>query len=112
MLIHNLTRNSLLASNARVADTFLSRMTGLLNRASLPEGEALIITHCQSIHMVFMRFPIDVIFLDKACRVVGLCEQIKPCQFSPIFWTAQCAIELPAGTIKKTHTALGDQIQL
>ena len=112
MLIKNLTQNTLLASNASLADSFISRMKGLLGRECLPEGEALIITYCQSIHMVFMRFAIDVIFMDKSNRVIGLCSNIKPYRFSPIFWASCCAIELPAGSIKKTNTALGDQIQM
>ena len=110
MRILNLTQKTLLASDARLADTPISRMTGLLNRTSLSEGEALIITRCSSIHMLFMRFPIDVVFVDKAGLVVGVVENIKPYQFSPVFWKADCAIELPVMTIEKTRTALGDQI--
>ena len=110
MLIHNLTRNVLLAQNARLADTPLKRMKGLLGRRAFSDGEALVIRPCQSVHMLFMPFAIDVIFLDRQKRVVGLCRNLKPFQFSPVFWKSACAIELPAGTIEKTKTAAGDRL--
>ena len=87
-------------------------MVGLMNRKSISEQEALIITHCQSIHMVFMRFSMDVLFLDKKNYVVGLVEGIRPFQFSPLFFKASYAIELAEGVIAKSQTALGDEIEL
>ncbi len=92
------------------ADTSLARMKGLLGRHALKQGEGLIIRPCQSVHMFFMRFSIDVIFVDKVNIVVGLCPNLRPFNLSPIFWKSACAIELPAGTIERTSTAVGDQI--
>jgi uncharacterized membrane protein (UPF0127 family) len=85
-------------------------MKGLLGRKDFPQGEALVITRCQSIHMFFMNFPIDVVFCDRQNKVVGLCQEIKPFYLSPIFFKASYAIELPAGTIASTKTQLGDQL--
>jgi uncharacterized membrane protein (UPF0127 family) len=110
--ITNQTRNIVLADHAQLADTYLSRLTGLLNRTRLNQGEALIITRCQQIHMFFMRFAIDVIFIDSSNRAVGLVKDIKPWQLSAIFWQANRAIELPPGVIAKTQTVIGDQIQI
>ena len=93
------------------ADTALSRMIGLLKRDQILPGEALIIPQCRSIHMFFMKFCIDVIFVDKHNCVIGLVENIKPYQLSPIFWRAACAIEIPVKTIVNTHTAIGDIIK-
>ncbi|OGX27575.1 MAG: hypothetical protein A3D10_06280 [Omnitrophica WOR_2 bacterium RIFCSPHIGHO2_02_FULL_48_11] len=112
MKIRNLTQNTVLALEAKTADTSLSRMTGLLNRSSLGDHEALIITHCQSIHMLFMRFAIDVIFVDRTDRVVGLVEGIKPYRLSPIFFKAHYAVEVKEGVIKNSKTQLGDQLAL
>ena len=112
MKIINYTREIIIADNAKMADTFLSRMTGLLNRTSLEDREALIITQCQSIHMVFMKFAIDVIFIDSTDRVVGLVKEIQPFCFSPLFLKAAAAIELPICSIEKTQTQLGDQLQI
>ena len=112
MKIFNLTRKTLIAENAQIADTFSSRMIGLLNRESLGPEEALVITECQSIHMVFMKFPIDVIFVDGSNQVVGLVKEIKPFCFSPIFFKASKAIELPVQSIEKSQTQFGDSLQI
>lgn len=112
MKIFNTTRKTFIAENAKIADTFLSRMIGLLNRTSLNDQEALIITQCQSIHMVFMKFPIDVIFINRSNQVVGLVRRIKPFTFSSLFLKASAAIELPIKTIEKSQTQLGDSLQI
>ena len=110
MPIINTTQATTLASYVEIADNPEKRMKGLLGRHSLSEGYALVITRCNSIHMLFMKFSIDVVFLDKKNRVVGLVPNIKPFQFSPIFWKASCALELPVGVIELTKTQIGDQI--
>jgi uncharacterized membrane protein (UPF0127 family) len=107
-MISNLTRNTVVASRVEVAKTPWLRMKGLLGRTAMGQGEALVITRCQSIHMFFMKFPIDVIFCDCRNNVVGLAKGIKPFCFSPIFFRASFAIELPAGTIHATGTQPGD----
>ena len=108
--IHNTTKNTVIASKGAIANTFLSRMIGLLNRKLLSSGEALVITHCQSIHMFFMRFAIDAIFVDKNGYVVGLVQRIKPFQLSRIFFRASYVIETPEGGIVQTETSIGDKI--
>jgi len=111
-MIRNLTRNSVVASSVEIAQTSSARMKGLLGRNEFPKGSALIITRCQSIHMFFMKFPIDVIFCDRQNRVVGLCANIKPFRLSPVFFKASYAIELPPGAIASSKTQLGDMIKL
>lgn len=109
MTIRNLSRNKILADNIEKADTPPKRMKGLLGRSGLAAGEGLLISPCQSVHMLFMKFPIDVVFLDRAGLVVGLCVNLQPFQFSPVFWKSACALELAAGTIQSTGTQTGDQ---
>ena len=111
-MIHNLTRNTTVASHVEIAQNPWARMKGLLGASSFPLNEALIITRCQSIHMFFMKFPIDVIFCDRQNKVIGLCERLKPFCLSPIFFKASYAIELPSGIIASSKTQVGDQIQL
>lgn len=108
----NLTQNTLLSLRTEIADDFFSRLKGLLGREDLPADEALIITRSRSIHMFFMKFSIDAVFIDKNKIVVGLVERIKPFQMSPVFFKAQDVIELPAGKISETKTRLGDKITL
>lgn len=112
MNVHNQTKQTQIANQARLANTFLSRMVGLLKTPSLESGQGLIITSCQQIHMFFMKYALDVIFVDKENRVVGLVEAIQPWGLSPIFWSASQAIELPVGTIQFSQTQIGDQITI
>lgn len=104
------TTQQTLAVRAEIADSFFLRLKGLLGRSSLGLGEALIITQCNSIHMFFMKFPIDVCFVDKKNIVVGLVSDIRPFQLSPIFWRAVSAIEVPSGSLSLAHVSVGDQI--
>ena len=110
MNIRNTTRNVVLADQVVVADTPAKRMKGLLGRAGLNPGEGLLLSPCQSVHMLFMKFAVDVVFLDKDNRVAGLCENLQPFHFSPIFLESACAVELPAGTIKQSGTQKGDTV--
>lgn len=111
-MIVNRTRQTVIAAQVKKADNPFLRMKGLLGKKFMPENYALVIIPCNSIHMFFMHFAIDVMFVDKKGIVVGLCEAIKPNALSPIFWESTCAIELPLGTIAKTQTCVGDQIQI
>jgi uncharacterized membrane protein (UPF0127 family) len=109
-MISNLTRKTVIASRIKITQNPWERMKGLLGAKALPAGDALVITHCQSIHMFFMKFSIDVIFCDRQDKVVGLCQGIKPFGLSPIFFKASYAIELPLGSITASKTQIGDQI--
>jgi hypothetical protein len=109
--ILNRTRSSEIASAARRADDFGSRLVGLMGSPGLPEGGALVLEPCASIHSCFMRFPIDVLFLDRRGVVVGLIEAMRPWRLSRIYRGARIAIELPAGTIAASATSTGDEIQ-
>ncbi len=111
MRILNLTQKTVISAKARFARSFFTRLIGLMNKRAFPWGEGLIITHCQAIHMLFMRFAIDAIFVDKNNTVVGRVEAIKPFRLSPFFPKANFCIECPIGTIRSSRTTLGDQIK-
>lgn len=106
----NQTRRAVLASRCEVARTFFSRGRGLLGRTSLPEGSGLLIEPCNSIHMLFMRFPIDAIFVDRYGNVVALYPSLPPWHLYAGHRYARYVLELPAGVIATTQTAIGDQI--
>lgn len=78
----------------------------------LPEGGGLVIEPCNSIHMFFMRYPLDVLFLDKDGAVVFMYAGIKPWRVGRIVRGAKLAVELPAGTIDTTRTQTGDLVAL
>ena len=76
-------------------------------------GQALVIDPCTSIHMFFMRFPIDVLYLDRDHRVVRAQQGIRPWRIGPLYTKgARFVIELPAGTIKRSGTVAGDHLMI
>lgn len=112
--IKNRTRDCVLAAHAELARSFWARGRGLMGRASLPNSYALIILPESSIHTFFMRVPIDVLFVDRSDKVIGLREVMPPSRpFAGVApWRGRYVIELPAGVIAATGTALGDQLVL
>ncbi|OGO51429.1 MAG: hypothetical protein A2148_11870 [Chloroflexi bacterium RBG_16_68_14] len=110
MRIRNSTRSTQLASDARPARGFWSRLVGLLGRASLQPGEALVLDPCNSVHTVFMRFPIDVVYVDRSRQVLKVVPDLKPFRVSGVLRGVCAVIELPSGTIANTGTAPGDQL--
>lgn len=112
MKIINLTRNTILADTAKMADTFSTRLIGLLNRNSLANGEALILVPSNSIHSFFMRFTIDVIFLDKSGRVIKTLPSFRPFRISPVYFNSHSVIELPENSLKSSQTQPGDIVKI
>jgi uncharacterized protein len=112
--IVNQTRDRVLAEQAELARSFWARGRGLMGRTSLPESYALIIYPESSIHTFFMRIPIDVLFVDRNNRVVKLREAMPPSRpFAGVApWHGRYVIEMPAGVIRATGTAVGDQLVL
>lgn len=112
MTIRNTTRGTSLADKARVAKSFAARGRGLMFTDPLSPGEGLVIAPCNSIHMFFMRYPLDVVFLDAQNRVVFLYESIKPWRIGRIVKGAKAAVELPERTIACSGTQIGDILSL
>jgi uncharacterized protein len=108
--IINKTRGTLLADRAEEATRGLQRLKGLLGRDELPMGEGLLITPCNSIHMFFMRFPIDALFLDAQGTVVKLFAALPPWRATWIYPKARSVLELPAGVAAASGTMEGDQL--
>ncbi len=78
MRLYNVSKECDIASKAKMADSFLKRLVGLMGKNGLENDECLVITPCNSIHTFFMKFPIDVIFMDKDCKVVKLIRGVDP----------------------------------
>jgi uncharacterized membrane protein (UPF0127 family) len=109
-VVRNETRGTLLADKVHLADTPRSRRIGLLKRDGIERGEGLWIYPTQAIHTFWMRFPIDVVFLDRRCRVKRVYHQIVPFRLTRIVWGAQSALELPAGVLSESQTDTGDEL--
>ena len=108
----NVTRDVRLTECGRVADGFFTRLVGLLRNKSLEHGDGLWIVPCNSIHSIGMKFVFDAVFFDKDLKVVHLMQEMKPWRISKIVFAAYSVLELPAGLIAQTSTALGDQFEM
>jgi uncharacterized protein len=110
MKVRNLTRQTVLADTVEVADRAATRRKGLLGRTHLPVGEALWIVPCESVHTFFMRFSIDLIYLDRFMKVRKVRTHIPPWRISMCFM-AHSVIELAAGSVLASQTSPGDQLE-
>lgn len=107
----NVSNGTVVASRVEWAGTSETRRRGLLGRSHIPAGNGMYIVPTQWIHMFGMRFPIDVAFLNSSGRVLFVHHELKPNRLSRPVWRAEGALELPAGTLKKTDTTVGDVIE-
>ncbi len=114
----NRSRESVLGTSLEAALSYGGRFMGLMGRPPLPEGGGMWLRPASSIHMLFMRFPIDVVFLGKRQAdggrpVVSLRPRLRP--WTGVVWWARGAdgcLELPAGTIAASGTVVGDVVVL
>jgi uncharacterized membrane protein (UPF0127 family) len=109
ILIRNLTRNTILAAAAAVADTGPTRNVGLLRHTKLDPGDGLWIVPCESVHTFFMKFAIDLVYLDKKKRVKKVRHAVPAWRLSACL-TAHSVLELPAGAAAAAGTVKGDEI--
>jgi uncharacterized membrane protein (UPF0127 family) len=111
MVVRNQTRNTILADAAEVADTSEKRRTGLLKRERLEPGQGLWIVPCESVHSFFMKFAIDLVYLDRDKKVRKVRHRMAPWRLSACL-TAHSILELPAGTVATSGTQAGDQLEI
>jgi uncharacterized membrane protein (UPF0127 family) len=92
-----------------IADALCTRIRGLLGRKSLSPGQGLLIRPTWSIHTWFMRFAIDVVFLDRELRILKIKPQLRPWR-AAARWRAHSALELPAGECERLRLEVGDRL--
>jgi uncharacterized protein len=88
-----------------------ARRQGLLGRSGLGEGEALVLAPCSSVHTAFMRFSIDLVFLDRAGRVLKVATGVSPWRIR-LHWRAFAVVELATGALARTGTMTGDVVEV
>lgn len=91
-----------------VAESVRERMRGLLGRKNLPEDTGLLIRPCRSIHMWFMRFPIDAAFLDRELRVLKIARGLRPWRIAWAPGKTRCVLETAEGVLAGVNT--GDRL--
>lgn len=109
--VHNRTRSTLLGDRIAVADGFWTRLRGLLGRDRLDAGEGLLITPSRGVHMIGMRFSLDVLLLDRERRVREGFAGLAPGRATGMRKGARYALELPVGTIAASGTCTGDLVE-
>ena len=112
MKVHNVTRDTVVAERVRIARSTRDRTVGLLNRSELADDEGLWIERSPSIHMFFMRFAIDAVFVDTGGRVTKVVPGLMP--WRVVWWArgARDCLELAAGAAARSGTQPGDELRI
>jgi hypothetical protein len=101
-----------IGSRIGLADTFLTRLFGLLGKSSLDDGSGILIRPSSGVHTMWMRFAIDVVALDKNLRVLKTWERLRPWRVTPVSLKTHCVLELAPGQISQLDIKAGDQLAL
>jgi uncharacterized membrane protein (UPF0127 family) len=110
VFVYNETKKTFLAFRVKAADSILGRLIGLLGKRKLKADEGVWIVPANAIHTIGMLFSFDVVMIDKDFRVVNMTEMVKPFRFILPKRRAESVIEVPAHTIFRSRTEIGDQL--
>ena len=112
--VYNKTRETFVATEATVADNYFRRLVGLLGKTKrwAKLGRGLWIVPSRGVHSIGMLFPIDLVFLSKEKTVVHLEEHFRPFRVSRVSLKAASVLELPAHTIYRSRTRVGDTVEI
>lgn len=111
MVLVNATKKTVVSDRCHFANTVLKRMVGLLNRKVMAQGDGLLLDRCYGVHTFGMRFAIDVLFLDKDLHVIRAVKALAPYR-TCIVKRAVYVLELPSGSVDRSRSEPGDQIQI
>ena len=107
----NKTRNTPLAPETELARSVFRRMKGLIGRSKFAPGMGLWIVPSNGIHTIGMSFPIDAAYLDSGNRILRLYHCLAPFRIAAFVFRARSVLELPAGTLARTRTEVGDTLE-
>jgi uncharacterized membrane protein (UPF0127 family) len=108
--IQNATRGTNIAERCRVASSLVDRTIGLLGTPEVRPGEGLLLERTRSIHMFFMRYPIDVVFVDRSGRVTRTISRLGRWRIAWAPRATRDCVELGSGALDGTGTQPGDQL--
>jgi len=111
-VVRNATRGVVLAERVAVASSILARLRGLMGTAPLPAQHGMLLRPCRQVHSFFMRYSLDLVFLDGAGRVVRTVEDFRPSRISPFVVAAAAVLELPAGALTDSVAVPGDLLSI
>jgi hypothetical protein len=110
--VRNATRGQQVADRVMLADTWWARLRGMMGRPEPANGEGMLLSPCQSVHMYWMKYPLDVAFLAADGRVVEAYHGLQPSNRSRWHRDAHQALELRAGALAETGTEVGHRLEL
>jgi uncharacterized membrane protein (UPF0127 family) len=111
VIVRNVSRGTLLGDAIETAETSATRNKGLLSRHGLGPGEGLWIVPCEGVHTFFMKFALDLVYIDRKKRVRKAVRNVRPWRMS-FCLPAHSVIELPVGVIDASGTIAGDQLEI
>jgi hypothetical protein len=111
-LLRNANTGQIIATRVQPAASLIERTVGLLMRREIRPDEGLWIEPCSAIHTMGMRVPIDVIFLDKAKRVLRLHPKVPRWRWALVCWKARSVVELGSGALQEIDLLPGDRLEL
>lgn len=107
MEVYNKSKGTSLGTEIKIAASFWTRLKGLLGKSYLKAGDGLLLTPCQSVHGLGMRFSCEAIYLDAHNRVLHIMI-LEPGKLGPFMSKARSVVELPLGTVSRSCTEAGD----
>ena len=112
VFVYNKSKETFLAFRVKIADSIMGRLIGLLGRTSLQPDSGVWIVPANSVHTIGMMFSFDLVLIDKNFKVVGLRELLRPFTFTWPKAGAESVLELPAHSIFRSRTQIGDQLMI
>ena len=110
--IRNQTKATVVCQQARLADTFFTRLIGLLGKRQLSPGTGLLIQPSAGVHTWGMAFPIDIVALGRGYKVVGVWKNVGPWRVRGLSFKTRCVLELPSGQIDQAQITVGDELRM
>lgn len=107
-MLYNVNKENIVLENLKLANGFFEKFKGLMWRKRLNKSEGLMILSCNSIHTCFMKFPIDVLFLNMDHEVIAMRKEVKPWRMVNFIKKAYITVEMPEGTIEHKNVEVGD----
>ena len=96
----------------KIADSFFTRLAGLMFQKKMPQGTGLLLAPCNSVHMCFMRFAIDVIYIDKEYKIIKVVKYLKPWVGLSMCSKAWATLEVSAGESERCGLEVGEKLVL
>ncbi len=93
-----------------VADSFFLRLRGLMLKKKLPSATGLLLAPCNSVHMCFMRFAIDVVYMDKEFNIIKIVKHLRPWIGLSMCYNAWATMEMTAGETERCGLAVGQKL--